>query len=167
MSQKLENRLGTIVRFILSIIFLIFGIVGYFEFTPFTQPNSQGMALINAMKDTGYLWYFLKTVEIICGLFLAGNFLVPLTVCMLVPLTANILLYALFLDLMTLPGAMVVVICEIFLIWHFRSLFKWFFKFQIFSNQNRESPSHLIILEELEEKFPQKYKDIREDLKIF
>ena len=55
-------------------------------------------ALIGGMKQTGYFWPFLGMVEIVGGLLLISQVLSLLGAFLLLPVTANIFLFHLFLE---------------------------------------------------------------------
>lgn len=55
-------------------------------------------AFIGGMKQTGYFWQLLGTVEIVSGLLLLSQVLALLGAVILLPVTLNIFLFHLFLE---------------------------------------------------------------------
>jgi len=95
-------------RIILGLIFLIFGLNGFFQFIPIKM-NPEAMEFFAALTATPF-FIFLKSTEVIVGLMLIFNFFVPLALIILAPISINILLFHLFVDRSILPLAIAIVI---------------------------------------------------------
>ncbi len=115
---------GTIARVILGLIFVIFGLNGFFNFIPVPPPPEAGMKFLGGLAGSGYFFPFLKSVEVIAGLALLTNMLAPLALIILAPIIINIFLYHFFLapDGLILPVAMVAL--ALFLGHTFRAAYK-------------------------------------------
>lgn len=153
MTQKTENTLALISRFVVGSIFLVFGLNGYYGFLPLSGPTPEGAAFLASLKETGYLFHLLKAVEIGCGILLVSNLFIPLTLIILAPVIVNIFLFNLFFS----PGFIYMPIIlagfTMFLAWHYRSVFKWFFKYQINVDPNHEESTPVIMTREESQRF--------------
>lgn len=86
------------IRIILGLIFTVFGLNGFFNFLPMPPPTEAGGAFLGALAATGYMFPFIKGVEVIAGLMLLSGVLAPLALVLLAPIVSNILLYHFILD---------------------------------------------------------------------
>jgi putative oxidoreductase len=84
--------LANISRFLLGLIFLVFGLNGFLNFIP--MPPSSGVAgqFLGAMFVSKYL-LFVFTIQLIGGFLLLINRYVPLALTILAPIIVNILLF--------------------------------------------------------------------------
>ena len=65
----------------------------------------KSVAFLQAMTNTGYFNYFIGIVEILVGLMFVSRRYVSLGAIILAPITVNIIVFHIFLDLKTiLPG---------------------------------------------------------------
>lgn len=88
-------------RFLLGLIFFVFGLNGFLNFIP-VPPMPEGPAqLMGAFVQSGYMLPTIKATEVVGGLLLLSGFFVPLALVVLAPITINILLFHIFLT----PGA--------------------------------------------------------------
>ncbi len=107
-------------RVILGLIFVVFGLNGFFHFIPNPESNAQMTAFMTALGETGYFMTVVKLVEVISGLMiLTGRFL-PLGLVLLAPVSVNILLVHVFLDQGNLAMAIVIIALQLFLAWAYR-----------------------------------------------
>ena len=113
----------TVARYLLGVVFFVFGLNGFLGFIPQPPPVPAAGALLGAFVESGYLMTLVKLTEVAVGvLLLAGRF-VPLALLALLPVTVNIFLFHLFLD-PALPGmgiAALVLGLNAFLIWAYRA----------------------------------------------
>jgi putative oxidoreductase len=86
-----------IARYLLGLIFLIFGLNGFLHFIP-NQPMPAGPAgqFLSAMVDSHYLLP-VCAVEVIGAILLLINRYVPLGLTLLAPVIFNILLFHIFM----------------------------------------------------------------------
>lgn len=85
-------------RYLLGLVFFIFGLNGFLQFIPLPPPSPEGGAFLGALAATGYMFPIIKLTEIACGLMLLTGFAFPLAQIILAPITINIFLYHLVLD---------------------------------------------------------------------
>ena len=109
----------TVVRVLLGLMLLVFGLNGLFHFIPPPPPPPGGGEFLGALVS-GNVMPVVFTVEALVGaLLLAGRF-VPLALVMLVPVVVNIVLYHATFDPPGLAPGLVVAAMTAFLLWVYR-----------------------------------------------
>jgi putative oxidoreductase len=84
--------LTNISRFLLALIFLVFGLNGFLHFIPMPPPSGVAAQFMGAMFVTKYL-LFVFAIQLIGGVLLLINRFVPLGLTLLAPVVVNILLF--------------------------------------------------------------------------
>lgn len=115
-------------RYLLGLIFTVFGLNGFFHFIPMPPPPS---ALAQQFMTAAFASHFMVVVflvQVVGGvLLLAGRF-VPLALTLLGPLLVNILNFHLMMDPAGIgPGALATVLWFI-LFWRYRASFRSIFE---------------------------------------
>ena len=113
------RHLPTIARILLGLLFFASGVAGFFVKPPPDIPE-----FAQALMKTGYMFQFIKVVEIATGLLLLLNRFVPLALAILAPIIVNIFAFHLFLDPKGMPVPIVIALLEIFLAWTYRDAFR-------------------------------------------
>ena len=119
----METKFAHGARLVLGLIFLVFGLNGFFKFIPLPEPSWGAARFLDALVTTNYFMPFLKSIEVIAGTLLVVNVYVPLCLTVIAPIAINIFLFHMFLDLMGLPLAALIVLLEGFLIYEYRKYF--------------------------------------------
>lgn len=115
---------AAVVRYLLGLIFFVFGLNGFLNFIP-TPPMEGGMlTYMTGLMATGYFLPMLKFFEVISGVLLLSGFYVPLALTILAPINLNIFLLHVMLAPEGLPMAIFVLGANIFLVWVYRENFK-------------------------------------------
>ena len=112
-------------RILLGLLFLVFGLHGFFQFSfiPAPEMNEAAGSLMGALIATGYFMMVVKLVEVVAGLMiLTGRFL-PLGLILLAPVSVSILFFHTFLDRGGLGIAIFIVAMQLFLAWSYRDSF--------------------------------------------
>lgn len=121
--QTVQRYLPAVFRYLLGLIFFVFGLNGFLHFLP--QPPMEGAAgaFIGALVASGYMFPVVKAVETVVGLMLLSNRFVPLALTLLAPISINIFL---FHTLLTPPNpiAFLVLIGNVYLGWAYRDAFR-------------------------------------------
>lgn len=112
------------IRLLLGLIFTVFGLNGFFNFLPPPEVNESAGAFLGALAATGYMFPAIKLVEVVGGVLLLANFMVPFALTILAPIVVNIALFHIVLDTAGLPVALAVLVFEIFLAWAYRGSFR-------------------------------------------
>ncbi|MEM9553231.1 MAG: DoxX family membrane protein [Acidobacteriota bacterium] len=110
-------------RILLGLAFLVFGLDFFFHVMPMPEsmPTEEGMAFLEALMATGYLFQLVKAVEIIGGILLIAGFFVPLALLLLAPVVVNITLYHAVLDTNGLTISLVLLALYLVVAWGYRT----------------------------------------------
>ena len=119
----ITRYLPTATRILLGLIFFVFGLNGFLQFLPQPPLPDRAGGFIGALVATGYLLPMIKATEVIAGLFLLTNRLVPLALLLLAPIVVNIFAFHTILTPPN-PVAFVVLLGEIYLAWSYRDIFR-------------------------------------------
>jgi len=98
---------ATIARYLLGLIFLVFGADKFIHFMHAQLPPGVAGQFMTILMSTGYI-LFVGVFEVVGGLLLLVNRFVPLALCLLAPVIVNIVLTGILLTPMALgPGIFV------------------------------------------------------------
>ena len=114
---------STISRYLLGLIFLVFGMNHYLNFIPM-GPMPSGLAgqFFGTLMTSRYL-YAVAFFEVASAILLLVNRFVPLALVVLGPVIVNILLTGLLISALALPMAVLLVILWLLSAWRARSVF--------------------------------------------
>ena len=121
------KTLTIIVRSLLGLTFVVFGLNAFLQFIPLPPPQGLAGDFMKALFVSHY-YYVVAILQIAGGaICLLGRF-VPLGLTLLGPVIVNILLFHIFLEPSGLPLAVVVSVLALFLLWAYRQSFGGLFK---------------------------------------
>lgn len=126
-SQSFLRFLPAIARVLLGVMFLVFGLNGFFWFIPQPPADQLPKGLVDfstAMMKTGYLFQLVKGTEVVVGLLLLLNRFVPLALVLLAPVVVNIVLVHAFLAPSGVGMGLVILGLQLYLAWSYRSAFR-------------------------------------------
>jgi uncharacterized membrane protein YphA (DoxX/SURF4 family) len=109
------SKLPMIARIILGLIFVVFGLNGFFNFLPMPPMPEAAGAFLGGLGGSGYFFPMLKGTEILCGLALLSGGFVPLALIVLAPIILNIFMFHAFLAPSGLALPIVIGLLEIYL----------------------------------------------------
>jgi uncharacterized membrane protein YphA (DoxX/SURF4 family) len=89
MKQKIT--LGA--RILLGLIFVVFGLNGFFQFLPMPPMAEEAGKAIGGLFGVSYMFPVVKGLEIIAGIALLAGLFVPLALIVLAPIVVNIFLF--------------------------------------------------------------------------
>jgi putative oxidoreductase len=115
-----------IVRVMLGLIFVVFGLNGFLLFITPPEHTATGGAFINLLVATGFM-YVEKSLEIIGGATLLSNNYVPLGLSILAPIVVSIFLFHLLMERYTLVVGVILFFLWAFLAWAYRHYFAGLF----------------------------------------
>src|SRR5438132_4107007 len=119
--------LTIIVRSLLGLTFVVFGLNAFLQFIPMPPPQGLAGDFMKALFVSHY-FYVVAVLQIVGGaICLVGRF-VPLGLTLLGPVIVNILLFHVFLQPSGLPLAIVVSVFSLFLLWAHRGAFSGLLK---------------------------------------
>ena len=113
----------TIVRTLLGLIFLIFGLNGFLHFIPSPPMAAPVMQFLGGLAVTGYMFPLLFGTQVVAGVLLITGVFVPLALALLAPVIVNIFFFHVFMAPSGLPLAIIVIAFELFLTWRHRDAF--------------------------------------------
>jgi hypothetical protein len=100
---------SVIARFLLGLIFLVFGLNGFFHFIPMPPPTGVAGQFFGALYVSNYL-VVIFLLQIVGAILLLLNRYVPLALTLLAPIIVNVLLVHLLMAPTGLPLALVVTV---------------------------------------------------------
>jgi putative oxidoreductase len=113
---------STISRYLLGVIFVVFGLNGFLNFIP-TPPLSGVVGqFVGALFVSHYL-IAIMSIQLVGGILLFINRFVPLGLTLLGPVIVNILFVHVFMDPTGLPRAALVIILWFLAAYNVRSVF--------------------------------------------
>ena len=124
----MNSMFTKIVRILLGIILLVFGANKFFSFIPLPELPEQANNFMTSLGSTGYVLKIVGVLEIVIGALLLMKKWVAFALTLLAPISINILLFHLFLDVTGIGGALLVAVLNGILIYkywtHYKSLFQ-------------------------------------------
>lgn len=117
------SKLPLIVRIILGLIFTVFSINFFVPFLPMPELTPEAGAFLGALMDSGYMFYFIKIVELVGGIMLLIGICIPFALLLLAPIVVNIFLFHIFLDPAGFLMGLFIFFLELYLLYHYRSVF--------------------------------------------
>lgn len=117
----------TVARYLLGLIFLVFGLNGFLHFIPLPPPPGVAGQFFGALYDSHYLVVIFLLQLIPALLLLAGRY-IPLALTLLGPVIVNILLFHALMAPSGLPLAVVTVVLWLVVFYGTRSAFAGIFQ---------------------------------------
>ena len=117
------SKLPLIARIILGLIFTVFSINFFVPFLPMPEPAPEAGAFLGALMASGYMFYFIKIVELVGGIMLLIGICIPFALLLLAPIVVNIFLFHIFLDPAGFLMGLFIFLLEFYLLYHYRSVF--------------------------------------------
>lgn len=113
-----------IVRILLGLMFLLFGLNGFLNFMPAPKDMPQDiMTAVGGLMKGGFMTVVSGTEVIVAVLLLINRF-VPLALALLAPIVVGIITFHITLAPATIGPGIVVLAMELYLAWVYRGAFK-------------------------------------------
>jgi hypothetical protein len=114
-----------VARILLGLPLFISGLNGLLHLLPEPTPQiSEGaLAFSEALMKTGYMLQLIFITQLIVGVLLLANRLVPLALVLFAPFMVNSVAFHSFLEHTGLPIAAVFLLLELYLAWQYRRYF--------------------------------------------
>jgi uncharacterized membrane protein YphA (DoxX/SURF4 family) len=133
-SQPIETRpsanpsagriVTAIVRVLLGLMFLVFGLNGFLNFMPAPRDLPPDVITVSTgLMKGGYL-AVVSATEILVALLLLTNRFVPLALVLLAPVVVGIITFHIAVAPATIVPGIVVLVMELYLAWAFRGAFR-------------------------------------------
>jgi uncharacterized membrane protein YphA (DoxX/SURF4 family) len=104
----MNSKVLNVIRILFGLVLVVFGANKFLHFMPMPDLPGNAGAFMGALGKTGYIFPVVGGVEIGVGVLLILNLFTPLALIILVPISVNIVLFHLFLDIGgILPAAIV------------------------------------------------------------
>tara|TARA_R110002072_G_scaffold22615_1_gene79340 strand:+ start:170355 stop:170726 length:372 start_codon:yes stop_codon:yes gene_type:complete len=120
----MNSTFTKILRLILALGLIVFGLNKFIGFMPMPELPTQAANFMSSLNATGYVLPIVGALEVIIGLLLLFNKAVPFALLLLVPISVNIVLFHLFMDLPDIWGALVIAIINAILIYKHWKLYR-------------------------------------------
>ncbi len=117
-----------IARVILGLIFLVFGLNGFFHFIPMPPPTGTAAEFIYGLLKAPYFIPFMASIQVICGVLLLSGAFIPFALLLLFPIALNIFFFHLVLALANLGMAVFIMAALIVLAIYHWPVYKPIFK---------------------------------------
>lgn len=124
-----------IVRILLGLMVLIFGLNKFLQFMPIPPLPEAAGEFMAALVKSGYLMPAVALVEIVTGLMLIFNRFQPLALVILFPVLLNAFWFHLFLDPAGIGGAFIAMAMNHFLFFANKESYRSVFKFKETQNE--------------------------------
>jgi len=118
--------LATVVRILMGLMLLIFGLNGFLHFIPEPKtPMPEGAAsFAGSLMKTGYMFPIVMGTQFLVGVLLLANRFVPLALALIAPIIVGIITFHIFLAPATIGPGIVVLVFELYLAWAYRSAYR-------------------------------------------
>lgn len=115
----MNSKFTSIVRILLGIILLVFGLNKFYPlpFLPAPQLPQHASEFMSSLAATGYVLPIVGVLEVFIAILLLTKNWIAFALIILVPISLNILLFHLFLDLPSIGGAVLVAVLNGILIY--------------------------------------------------
>jgi len=124
--KSFARHMPTIARFLMGLMFFVFGLNGFLNFIP--QPKTPmpdgAMAFAGALMKTGYMFPLVMGTQLLVGVLLLLNRFVPLALAFITPIIVGIITFHLFLAPSGIAPGIVVLILDLYLAWAYRGAFR-------------------------------------------
>lgn len=113
----MNSKFSMLVRILLGIMLVVFGSNKFLHFVPLPPPTGGAADFMNSLGATGYIFPFVGMLEVVIGIMLLLKKWVAFALILLVPISINILLFHLFLDIPGVSAALLVAVLNAILIY--------------------------------------------------
>ena len=111
-----------IARYLLGLMFLVFGLNGFLHFIPQPPPTGLALQYLTVLTESHYM-VAVFLLQIIGGVLLLANRFVPIALVLLGPVIANILLYHALMAPAGIPPGLLALILWLIVFYSVRSAF--------------------------------------------
>lgn len=124
--MKILQIIPAVVRWLLGLPLVVFGLNGFFNFIP--QPETpipeKAAAFAGALFASGYMMQLIAATLLTVGVLLVLNRFVPLALVLFAPFIVNSIAFHVFLEPSGLPVACVFLALHLYLAWVYRAAYR-------------------------------------------
>jgi putative oxidoreductase len=128
LANHMKSTFTSILRVILALGLILFGFNKFLGFMPLFEMPPAAANFMESIQNTGYVFYVVALLEIVIGLLLLIKKWVPFALILLAPISFNILLFHMFLDISDIWVAIIIVVINILLIYKYWRWYRPMFK---------------------------------------
>lgn len=118
-----QNKTRTAARITLGLLFAVFGLNGFLNFIAPPPHGGPAGEFLGALAASGYMFPFIKAVELLTGVLLLAGRYVPLALTLLAPVVVNIVLFHAFLEPQGIAIPLVALALGVYLAWTERAVY--------------------------------------------
>ena len=116
----MNSTFTKILRVVLALILIFFGLNKFIDFSFMPLPQlPEGANFMSSLSASGYVLPLIGVLEIFIGLLLLFKKWVPFALLVLVPISLNVLLFHLFLDIPRVLPAIIILSINAILIYKY------------------------------------------------
>jgi hypothetical protein len=104
----MNSQFSFLVRVTLGILLIVFGSNKFLHFIPLPPPTGAAADFMNSLGATGYIFPIVGMLEVCIGVLLLLKKWIAFALILLAPISINILLFHLFLDIPGVSAALLV-----------------------------------------------------------
>jgi uncharacterized membrane protein YphA (DoxX/SURF4 family) len=125
-AKGFSRHVPTIARFLMGLMFFVFGLNGFLHFIPEPKtPMPEGAAsFAGALMKTGYMFPLVMGTQLLVGILLLLNCFVPLALALIAPIIVGIITFHIFLAPSGIAPGAVILLLELYLAWSYRQAFR-------------------------------------------
>jgi hypothetical protein len=113
----MNSQFTLLVRIVLGILLVVFCSNKFLHFIPLPPPTGSAADFMNSLGATGYIFPFVGILEVFIGAMLLIKKWVAFVLILLAPISINILLFHLFLDIPGVGAALIVAVLNAIMIY--------------------------------------------------
>jgi uncharacterized membrane protein YphA (DoxX/SURF4 family) len=122
--KSVTRFIPPIVRILLGLMFLIFGLNGFLNFIPMPKDLPQDVVTVSSgLMKGGYITVVAAVEVLVAVMLLTGRF-VPLALALLAPIVVGIVTFHVAIDMPGIGPGLVVLLMELYLAWSYRNAFR-------------------------------------------
>lgn len=125
----MNSTFTTILRIILGIGLLIFGLNKFLNYIQLFEMPPAAANFMESLETTGYAFYLVAILEIAVALMLLLKKWVPFALLLLAPLSINVLLFHIFLDVSDIAVAIVMFSLNVLLMYKYWKAYRPLFQY--------------------------------------
>lgn len=115
------SKIFILVRLVLGLVLLIFGLNGFFNFMPNPPVPAEAGEFFAALAKTGYFFPFVKAIEVIVGVLLLTDRLTAFALVLFAPILVGIAQINFFLNPTGIPITLGLLGLYVVLVYHYRA----------------------------------------------